>query len=80
MERETEEDAKLAEQDWTRVTNQYGTRAFSARPAADLRPSQSGLIVNVRYITRGPLRYEVKSRLFTGIVELMHGAGKVATT
>ncbi|MGO4879615.1 MAG: mechanosensitive ion channel domain-containing protein [Bryobacteraceae bacterium] len=80
VERETEEDAKLAEQDWTRVTNQYGTRAFSARPAADLRPSQSGLIVNVRYITRGPLRYEVKSRLFTGIVELMHGAGKVATT
>jgi hypothetical protein len=24
---ETEEDAKMAEQDWERVTHQYGTRA-----------------------------------------------------
>jgi len=79
VEKETEEDAKMAEQDWERVTHQYGTRAFSARPAADLRPSTSGLVVNMRYITRGPLRYEVKSRLFKAIVELMHGAEKAAT-
>jgi small-conductance mechanosensitive channel len=78
VERETEEDAKLAEQDWERVTHQYGTRVFSARPAADLRPSAGGLVVNMRYITRGPLRYEVKSRLFKQIVELMHGAAKEA--
>jgi small-conductance mechanosensitive channel len=78
VEKETEEDAKMAEQDWERVTHEYGTRAFSARPAADLRPSTSGLVVNMRYITRGPLRYEVKSRLFKSIVELMHGAAKVA--
>ncbi|HLY17812.1 MAG TPA: mechanosensitive ion channel domain-containing protein [Bryobacteraceae bacterium] len=79
VERETEEDAKLAEQDWERVTRQYGTRAFSARPAADLRPSPGGLVVNMRYITRGPLRYEAKSRLFKAIVELMHGAEKGAS-
>jgi len=77
VERETEEDAKLAEQDWDRVTHQYGTRAFSARPAADLRPSPAGLVVNMRYITRGPLRYERKSRLFKAIVELLHSAEKV---
>jgi len=74
VERETEEDAKLAEQEWERVTHQYGTRAFSARPAADLRPGPTGLVVNMRYITRAPLRYEVKSRLFKAIVELMHHA------
>ncbi|MGC9947066.1 MAG: mechanosensitive ion channel domain-containing protein [Bryobacteraceae bacterium] len=79
VEKETEEDAKMAEQDWERVTHEYGTRAFSARPAADLRPSPSGLVVNMRYITRGPLRYEVKSRLFKAIVELMHGAEKAAS-
>jgi small-conductance mechanosensitive channel len=79
VERETEEDAKMAEQDWERVTHEYGTRAFSARPAADLRPSTSGLVVNMRYITRGPLRYEVKSKLFKSIVELMHGAEKAAS-
>jgi small-conductance mechanosensitive channel len=79
VERETEEDAKMAEQDWERVTHEYGTRAFSAKPAADLRPSPAGLVVNMRYITRGPLRYEVKSRLFKAIVELMHGAEKATS-
>jgi small-conductance mechanosensitive channel len=78
-ERETEEDAKMAEEDWKRVTHDYGTRAFSARPAADLRPSPGGLVVNMRYITRAPLRYEVKSRLFKAIVELMHNKEKVTS-
>lgn len=77
VERETEEDAKMAEEDWKRVTLDYGTRAFSARPAADLRPGLTGLVVSIRYITHAPLRYEVKSRLFKAIVELLHNAEKV---
>src|SRR5438309_2322261 len=72
VEQETEEDAKLAEQDWERITRQYGTQSFSARPAVDLRPVSSGLEVQVRYITRGPRRYEVKSRLFRQIVDVLH--------
>jgi small-conductance mechanosensitive channel len=79
VERETEADAKLAEEEWERVTHQYGTRAFSAKPAADLRPGPNGLLVVVRYITRAPQRYEVKSRLFQAIVELMHKPEGVAT-
>lgn len=78
VERETEQDAKMAEEDWKRVTHQYGARSFSAKPAADLRPGPTGLVVNMRYITRAPLRYQVKSRLFQAIVELMHNAEKVA--
>jgi len=38
----------------------------------DLRPSINGLEVIVRYITRAPQRYEVKSRLFEAIVALVH--------
>ncbi len=76
VEKATEEDAKQAEQEWERVTHEYGTRVFSAKPAADLRPGPSGLVVNMRYITRGPLRYEVKSRLFEAIVELLHNPEK----
>jgi small-conductance mechanosensitive channel len=72
VERETAADAAEAEQEWERVTRQYGTRTFSAKPAVDLRPSVSGLTVIVRYITRAPQRYEVRSRLFTAIVELLH--------
>jgi small-conductance mechanosensitive channel len=74
VEKETEADAQLAEQEWERITKQYGTRAFSAKPAVDLRPGQNGLDVQVRYITRGPQRYEVKSRLFKEIVDLLHTA------
>ncbi len=72
VEKETGDEAQMAEQDWARITKQYGTRAFSARPASDLRPGASGLEVHVRYITRGPQRHEVKSRLFKEIVALLH--------
>jgi hypothetical protein len=72
VERETEADARAAELEWERVTHKYGTRPFSAVPAVDLRPSINGLEVIVRYITRAPQRYEVKSRLFQAIVDLIH--------
>jgi small-conductance mechanosensitive channel len=74
VERETDADAKQAAQEWERVTKQYGTRAFSARPAADIRPASGGVDVLVRYITKAPLRYEVKSRLFQAIVALLRKA------
>ena len=72
VEKETEADAQVAEQEWERITRQYGTRAFSAKPSVDLRPAGGGVEVQVRYITRGPQRYEVKSRLFKEIVDLIH--------
>jgi small-conductance mechanosensitive channel len=74
VEKETESEAQLAEQDWERITRQYGTQSFSAKPSVDLRPASGGLEVEVRYITRGPHRYEVKSRLFRQIVDILHEA------
>src|SRR5215831_17915389 len=73
VERETEANADLAEKDWSRITQQYGTKTFSAKPAVELRPAGGGLQANVRYITRGPERYEVKSRLFREFVKLLAG-------
>jgi len=72
VEEQTKTEGTAAEQDWERVTRQYGIRPFSAKPAVDLRPSPTGLTVVVRYITRAPQRYEVKSRLFDAIVDLFH--------
>lgn len=69
----TADDAALAEQDWQRVTRQYGTQEFSAKPSMDLKPSVNGLDVSVRYITRAPKRSEMKSKLFAAIVDLLHG-------
>jgi small-conductance mechanosensitive channel len=65
---ETEAEVHQAEQDWKRVTAQYGVREFSARPAVSLRPGPMGLEAVIRYITRAHLRYQVKSRLFQLIV------------
>jgi len=69
----TAADAEGAEQDWLRVTQQYGTRAFSAKPSMDLKPGSTGLDVVVRYITRAPIRAEMKSKLFAAMVDLLHG-------
>jgi len=78
--RETEADSTAAEQDWQRVTAQYGVREFSAKPAVDLRPGANGLDVVVRYITRAPQRFEMKSRLFQIIVELLHQSAAAPRT
>lgn len=75
VERATEADANEASKDWERVTKQYGTRPFSAKPVAELRPTATGLDVLVRYITRAPQRYQVKSQLFEKIVDLLHKSG-----
>jgi len=76
--RETEAEVRQAEQDWQRVTAQYGVREFSAKPAVELRPSAGGLDIVVRYITRAPQRSEVKSRLFQLIVNLFREPASAA--
>jgi small-conductance mechanosensitive channel len=85
VEHETEADAGQAAQDWERIMSPYGARSFSAKPAVNLRPTDVGLKVVVRYITHAPQRYAMKSRLFQVIVELLHKpvgsqAAKVGTT
>ena len=72
VEHETEADFAQAAQDWERVTSRYGDRSFSAKPTVNLRPTGGGLKVVVRYITHAPQRYDVKSRLFQVIVNLLH--------
>jgi small-conductance mechanosensitive channel len=72
VELETESDAREAENDWQKVKTPYGARVVSAMPVVDLRPSGNGLDVIVRYVTRAPERYTVKSKLFQAIVDLIH--------
>ena len=69
----TADDAREAEEEWARVTQQYGSQPFSAIPTADMRPSiNGGLDLTVRYITRAPRRHIVKTRLLEGIVDFLH--------
>ncbi|HVJ09176.1 MAG TPA: mechanosensitive ion channel domain-containing protein [Acidisarcina sp.] len=70
--RETEQDAKLAEAEWQRVAKQNFLRQFTASPAVDLRPAASGTDVIVRYVTRASARFEMRNRLYQAIIELLH--------
>ena len=65
---ETAENARLAESEWNRVTT---SRSFHATPSLSVRPSSSGISVRLRYITRANERFEVRTRLYRAIVEML---------
>jgi small-conductance mechanosensitive channel len=69
--KETEKEARLAEEEWKRVTRQNGLSQFTARPAVDMRPGGSGIDIIVRYITRASNRFEVRNRLYQGFISLL---------
>lgn len=69
--KETEANARLAEQEWERVGNARGTRAVSAGPAISVRPANLGFAIMVRYVTRANERHQQRSKLYHDIVELL---------
>jgi small-conductance mechanosensitive channel len=71
--KDTEANAREAEEEWQHTTTRYHVQAFSATPAISLRPTGSGVEVRVRYITRAYERHETRKRLYEAVVELMQG-------
>jgi small-conductance mechanosensitive channel len=69
--KDTEENAKKAEQEWQTTTTKYHVQAFSAEPAINVRPTGSGVEVRVRYITRAYERHETRKRLYAAVVAMM---------
>lgn len=69
---ETEKNARLAEAEWERVTLDHSSAVFKAQPSLNLRPTDSGASVAVRYITRANERYDLRSRLYRSVLELLH--------
>jgi small-conductance mechanosensitive channel len=72
---QTRADAVLAEQEWQRVTHHSATQGFSAAPAINVRPTNLGVNLVVRYVVNAHNRYEVRTRLYQAIVRLLHGKG-----
>ena len=70
--KETDANARVAEQEWERVTLSHGSTAFKAEPAMNLRPKDGGVSVAVRYITRANERHELRARLYRSVLELLH--------
>ena len=73
----TESDAKMAEEEWKRVTHEEGLPRFSATPSVNIRPAGAGVDIVVRYVTRAAVRLETRNRLFGTVVELMQGSREV---
>ena len=72
VQQETEKDAKLAEEEWQRATQQRGLSHFSAEPSVDMRPAAAGVDVIVRYVTRATDRFDMRNRLYQAVVALLH--------
>ena len=74
--KETEVNARVAEEEWKRGTRGDGLNRFSAAPVINLRPAGSGIDVNVRYVARASERFDVRNRLYQDVVDLLHEQGK----
>jgi small-conductance mechanosensitive channel len=72
VQQETEKDAKLAEEEWQRATQQRGLSHFSAKASVDMRPAAAGVDVIVRYVTRATDRFDMRNRLYQAVVALLH--------
>ncbi len=76
---QTQADATEAEQEWRRVRHGSVTQSFSAAPAIDVRPTNLGINLVVRYVVHAHDRYEVRTRLYQAIVGLLHGSKPAKT-
>lgn len=75
---ETQKDVAAAEEEWRHAANRSAIHAFSAAPAINVRPTNLGVNLVVRYVVNAHNRYEVRTRLYQAIVELLHGGRSAA--
>ena len=68
----TEENSRLAESEWQRVSHAQSAVLVSAAPSLSLRPSASGLDVHVRYVTRASQRFGTRNRLYQAAIDILH--------
>ncbi|MGA8729403.1 MAG: mechanosensitive ion channel domain-containing protein [Terracidiphilus sp.] len=76
--KETEENSRIAEQEWKRGTRGASMSQFNATPVVNLRPSASGIEVQVRYVARASERFDLRNRLYQDVVDLLHEQGSTA--
>jgi len=75
---QTQADATAAEQEWRRAAARSSFQTFSTVPAIDVRPTNLGVNLVVRYVVNAHKRYEVRTRLYQAIVELLHNQKQAA--
>jgi small-conductance mechanosensitive channel len=69
---QTQQASVEAESEWKQAARRSSIQNFSAQPAIDVRPTSLGVNLVVRYVVNAHTRYEVRTRLYQAIVELLH--------
>ncbi|HVN93575.1 MAG TPA: mechanosensitive ion channel domain-containing protein [Terracidiphilus sp.] len=69
---ETRDNANTAEQEWKHTKHAADLSRFTAAPVVNLRPSASGIDLQIRYVTSASGRLELRNRLYEHVVELLH--------
>jgi hypothetical protein len=72
--KETEQETRLAEEEWKRVARTNDLSQFSANPAVSLRPGIYGIEIVIRYVTRASDRFGMRNRLYQCVIGLLHKA------
>jgi len=72
---ETEENSRLAGHEWQRGKREDGLSRFTAEPVVNMRPSGSGIDLQIRYVTSASGRFEQRARIYGRVVELLHEPG-----
>jgi small-conductance mechanosensitive channel len=68
---ETAENQKLAAEEWQRVRRDQAGPPISTAAHISLRPVREGVDLKVRYVARAPERYELRSKLYSRILDLL---------
>src|SRR6202521_3330986 len=74
VEEETRASAAQAEKEWQKSAGYR--KSLTAAPAIHLRPTASGVEMQIRYITSANERYVTRSKLYEKIVGLLRGEAK----
>ncbi len=69
---ETADNATRAAEEWKHTFRASRLSPLSTATIVNLRPSASGIDIQVRYITRAPERSEIRARLYRRMIELLH--------
>lgn len=69
---ETQENSSRAEKEWKHSAHREELGRFSAKPVVNLRPSGSGIDLQIRYVTPAARRFDLRNRLYQRVVDLLH--------
>ncbi len=69
---ETQENSRLAEQEWKHGAQEEGLGRYSSAAVVNLRPSGSGIDLHIRYVISAFKRFDLRNRLYQRVYDLLH--------